>query len=379
MTTAARNRSPLPFLVAMLVASLVAVPPALAQPSGSAFVYWANRSPNTIGRGTIDGNPDNVNQNLITLGTSSSGGNSVFAVAVDRQYIYWVGDIGDIGRANLDGSDVNPSFMTLVTASWVAVDDQHIYWTNDPNGAIGRANLDGSQVNRSFIALPPGSSPSAVAVNGQHIYWTDVPGVLQSRIGRANLDGSNVNPNLITLSGALVFALAADYQYIYWTDLEAGTIGRANLDGSNVNPNFITGANTNNSWGVAVDDEHIYWASTIDQSAFRQGLGTIGRANLDGSNVNPENGSFIIADTSVGTGCDQQSPSRCGPGSVAVSVPTRPVCLRQDPPPRPPFGGAVFARPLDPASSNANVVVLPIGSTWSQASPCAGMAQGAAE
>jgi hypothetical protein len=44
-------------LTALLVASLVAAPPALAQPSGSAFIYWANLSPNTIGRGTIDGNP----------------------------------------------------------------------------------------------------------------------------------------------------------------------------------------------------------------------------------------------------------------------------------------------------------------------------------
>jgi virginiamycin B lyase len=99
-------------------------------------------------------------------------------VAVDRQYIYWVGDPRDIGRANLDGSDVNPSFMTLVDATWVAVNDQHIYWVNSADVAIGRANLVGSQVNRSFITLPEGSSPNAVAVNGQHIYWSDVAGVL---------------------------------------------------------------------------------------------------------------------------------------------------------------------------------------------------------
>jgi virginiamycin B lyase len=373
---AARCLSLGPLLTAALVASLVAAPPALAQPAESAFVYWVNLSPNTIGRGTIDGNPDNVNQRLITVGTSDSGGNSVQVVAVDRQYIYWTGDPSVIGRANLDGSDVNPNFMTLVCADWVAVNDQHIYWVNPCDVAIGRANLDGSQVNRSFITLPEGSSPFAVAVNGQHIYWSAVPGTLDSRIGRANLDGSNVNPNFIIRSGDLVFGLAVDYQHIYWTNLNAGTIGRANLDGSNVNPNFITGANTNNSWGVAVDYEHIYWASTMDQLAFPQGLGTIGRANLDGSDANDR---FITADTSVGTGCDQQSPSRCGPGAVAVSVPTRPLCLRQDSPPLPTFGGAVFARPLDPASSNANVVVLPTGSTWSEASPCAGNAQGAAE
>ena len=32
----------------------------------------------------------------------------------------------------------------------MAVDGQHIYWTN-ADGTIGRANLDGSGVNQSFI------------------------------------------------------------------------------------------------------------------------------------------------------------------------------------------------------------------------------------
>jgi virginiamycin B lyase len=46
--------------------------------------------------------------------------------------------------------------------------------------------------------------------------------------------------------------VAVDSGHIYWTNSEVtGTIGRADLDGQNVNQNFITGAVTPD--GVAVD------------------------------------------------------------------------------------------------------------------------------
>ena len=44
----------------------------------------------------------------------------------------------------------------------MAVDDAHVYWTNFNSGAIGRANLDGSGVNQSFIT--GASGPSGVAL-----------------------------------------------------------------------------------------------------------------------------------------------------------------------------------------------------------------------
>ena len=42
----------------------------------------------------------------------------------------------------------------------MAIDGQHIYWGNLDSGTIGRANLDGSGVNQSFIA----SAPSAFGI-----------------------------------------------------------------------------------------------------------------------------------------------------------------------------------------------------------------------
>ena len=60
---------------------------------------------------------------------------------------------GTIGRANLDGTGVDQSFISGAGAARdVAVDAGHVYWTDFDAQTIGRANLDGSGIDRSFIS-----------------------------------------------------------------------------------------------------------------------------------------------------------------------------------------------------------------------------------
>lgn len=130
----------------------------------------------------------------------------------------------------------------------MAVDGQHIYWASQSGNTVGRANLDGSSPDQSFISLPGFPGPNGVAVDDRHIYWTSgSPGA----IGRANLDGSAVDRSFIATGDANPFGVAVDGQHIYWANRAAGTIGRANLDGSSPNPGFITVLG--NPAGVAVD------------------------------------------------------------------------------------------------------------------------------
>jgi streptogramin lyase len=85
-------------------------------------------------------------------------------VAVDAGHIYWARlTTGAIGRANLDGTDVNQSFITGTDSFGVAVDADHIYWANSNTGTIGRANLDGTGANQSFIT--GAAFPFGVAVD----------------------------------------------------------------------------------------------------------------------------------------------------------------------------------------------------------------------
>ena len=213
-------------------------------------LYWANNTTDSIGRANLDGS--GVTQTFL------SGANSPKGLAVDGQHIYWSNGCCAIGRANLDGSGANPSFISGATPPvtskiGVAVDGQHVYWANftsegGKNGTtIGRANLDGSGVDQSFIG--GASEPYGVAVDGQYVYWTNRG---TETIGRAGLNGSGADQGFIGGASGIV-GMAVDRQHVYWANgsAVASAIGQANLDGSGVNQSLIGGAG--GPVGVAVD------------------------------------------------------------------------------------------------------------------------------
>lgn len=244
----------------------------LAPADTSAYVYWADYTADAIGRANLDGS--GVDQTFIT-GASNAGG-----VAVDGRYIYWSARAmptqtrprNAIVRANLDGTGVRQQLLVGYGASDLEVHGQYIYWTNYVTNTIGRASLDGSGFEKSFISA---KGPFGVAVDSRYIYWTfdGTPADVSpaDTIGRANLDGSAGQSFIAGTEG--LYGVAVDGQYIYWGNSLGHTIGRANLDGSGVNHSFITGIS--GAW-LAVDAQYVYWAN---------GRGTIGRANLDGSGV----------------------------------------------------------------------------------------------
>jgi virginiamycin B lyase len=261
-----RKRRPIAVSCGLAISLAAVAVLALAfAPRAEAFVYWANDSGTTIGRAALDGT--GANQSFVTGASNPCG------VAVDPAHLYWASDVpsGTIGRANLTGTGVNQSFIGgAASPCGVAVDAAHLYWANIDNGTIGRANLDGTGVNQSFIA--GASLPCGVAVDAAHLYWASL---VDGTIGRANLDGTGVDQSFI--AGATVpCGVAVDAGHVYWANGPPGdTIGRADLDGGNPNQFFIDGGS--GPCGVAVDGGHVYWANG--------GNGTIGRANLDGTGV----------------------------------------------------------------------------------------------
>jgi hypothetical protein len=227
-------------------------------------------------------------------------------------YLYWANSSTMIGRARLDGTGVEQSFVSGTGRGpcGVAVDREHIYWgeqlggkvgSPDKGGAIGRANRDGSGVNANFIPTPRHHG-CGVAIAGGYIYWTSWACALSpppragncwwspsspAAIVRANVDGTGVDDRFITglaipRSAPVLTAdpcgLAVAGKYIYWTNAAEGPkpvpIGRANLDGTGVNKRLITGV-TNGFCGITVAGGHIYWTNG----------GFLGRANLDGTGV----------------------------------------------------------------------------------------------
>jgi len=134
---------------------------------------------------------------------------------------------------------------------------RRIYWGNAGTYTIGRANLNGQNVNQSFINGTRSTTPFGMAVDSRHIYWASNQ---NHTIGRADLDGQNVNQNFIITAPVGAFGLAVDNSHIYWANVNPETIGRADLDGQNVNQNFIVPGQSVGLYGLAVDSSHIYWA-----------------------------------------------------------------------------------------------------------------------
>ena len=114
--------------------------------------------------------------------------------------------------------------LAIGTLALAARADAAVYWANFNSGTIGRANLDGSGANQSFIT--GAGQPVGMAVDADHVYWTDTDA---NAIARANLDGSGVNRTFVTGASSPV-QIAVDNAHLYWTNFTIGAIARADLD-----------------------------------------------------------------------------------------------------------------------------------------------------
>jgi hypothetical protein len=212
------------------------------------YVYWGTVN-STAGAGKIYREKLNGGSVEVLI----EGGTNIQAIALSGTYIYW-GNVGTntIGRAKLDGTEKNQSFITGATSpGGLAVDSEHIYWSTGSGKSIGRANIDGTGVTAKFIT--DNEEPLGVAVDGGHIYWANFYNATGSSIGRANLDGTGVTQKFITTAEA-PRSVSVDAGHIYWSNfgfLSGTSYGRAKIDGTEVNQSFITGASE--PFGLATD------------------------------------------------------------------------------------------------------------------------------
>ena len=256
-------------------------------------VYWANISSNTIAEANLDGT--HVDQSFIT------GANGPADVVVHGGHIYWANATGGcteagscsgtIAEANLDGTGVKEELIPTDTPYGFTVAGQYIYWANSGTTTIGRAKLNGTDIDQSFITGANGPNGVAVDTANRKIYWANNG---SNTIGEASLDGTHVNQSFITgPSGPEGMAIHGST--IYWVNHSDGSIGRASIDGTHVDEKFIAHAG---AWPtrVTVTAQHIYW-STWTQNAVPT-PGTIGEADLNGTHVDDN---FIhSADSPVG-------------------------------------------------------------------------------
>lgn len=166
---------------------------------------------------------------------------NAYQIAIDAQAgkIYWADDadgddIGRIGRANLDGSQVEKELVTKEEFAFrgIALDPENskMYYYSDNYYSGGYAiyvsNLDGTNEQ----VLIPDVWGYALAIDTMHdkIYFHDQ----ENGLFMANLDGTTVVR--VAETDSYIYGIIIDYKHnkLLWSERDAGTINRANLDGS---------------------------------------------------------------------------------------------------------------------------------------------------
>jgi hypothetical protein len=250
-----------------------------AAQQAQAAIYWANfqPAPNAIGSANNDGT--NVDHQAVPQAEPSCD------VAVGGNYAYYSYGTGTgyIGRADLNTGVANNEFLQTANdlPCGVDVNSTHIFFNNYADGAIGRANLDGSNIDHAFVT--GGANPQHPFVTGDRLYWTNKgfgcsPGC---SVGSSELDGDAINQSFIAPTDEDPSGVTANSTHVFWGN--GGKIGRADLSGGNVNPSFID--TPTYVCDVAVDDTYIYWA---DYGNSGGDPGYIGRARLDGTQIEPQ-------------------------------------------------------------------------------------------
>ena len=119
---------------------------------------------------------------------------------------------------------------------------------------IGRANLDGTGADQSFIT--GASTPLGVAVDGAHVYWAN-GGTRHDRPRQPRRHGRQ--PELHHRRHRPRRGRGRRRPRLLGERIDTGTIGRADLDGTDVNQSFITGASAPRGWRSTA--AHVYWAN----------------------------------------------------------------------------------------------------------------------
>jgi hypothetical protein len=294
---------------AFVLALMMLVVALLHAPSARAAVYWGNGG--AIGAANLDGNlrlhgyfrPD-----YPTFGQIS-------AVAISADYLYWGGTFG-VGRVPLYGPEIAetlvrtiPSTGPLAMINGLAVDGSHLYWTTSGGNSVGRANLDGSEQSPQFISDL--EDPCGVAVDGSHVYWA---GVLA--IGRARLDGSGIEKGFVPATSSFhSCGVAVDSNYVYWGDAGGPAIRRAALGGGATE---VVADGVGAVSALAVDAGHLYWTADTEGVSPH---GSIGRLGLAGRVAEPNWLTTNVSNAVYGVAVDsRESPPRLPPESKSAEI-----------------------------------------------------------
>ena len=228
-------------------------------------------------------------------------------------YIFWSSyDSGKsrVGRAGLDGSGVNPELVgDIYFGAAVATDGTYVYWgetgSSPKLAQIGRATVDGGEINHAFqtgatyCGIFGMRAPGLGPLLAEERLLERKPSTEGSTARRTPATPATPSPAPAATSAASPSTPTTSTGAKASTSRRRPTRCRRSLP---TKPGS-TSAPAHAACGVAVDGGHVYWTTIApaDPETFR--ADAIGRASIDGSEASVENDFIVNASffTSVST------------------------------------------------------------------------------
>ncbi len=156
-----------------------------------------------------------------------------FGIAVDATNgkVYWGDELGNVSRANLDGTSLQTGIVNvvdgLIRAIALDVENNKMYFYDVEHDELNVANLDGT--NKSVLISGVYGYALYVDTKNNKLYFDDQYG---PALKMANLDGTNIVE--IDNTDARIYGVEIDYTLnkLYWTARDAGEIYMSNLNGT---------------------------------------------------------------------------------------------------------------------------------------------------
>jgi DNA-binding beta-propeller fold protein YncE len=182
---------------------------------------------------------------------------------------------GAVSAFNLDGTTINPTFISSPGPIDVAIQGSNLFVLNGGGefaGSIGEFTTAGAtiiaQLTSGFFV------PKALAVAGSDLLVT----YGSASIGKYTTTGTTINDQFVQgLNAPFGVAISDDGAQLFVATGGNGMIGKYNATtGAAINASLIAGLNL--PTGIAISGNNLFVANS--------GNGTIGKYNLDGTTVN---------------------------------------------------------------------------------------------
>lgn len=178
------------------------------------------------------------------------------AIALDDTHVYWA-TAGSIMRIPKSGA----AQPTLVAGGYLGtenmvVDATHVYWNSFGSGSVTRWNKQTGEETTIYQGTIGGSG---IAIHGGYLYWSVAHAEIlpDGSLLRAPLGGGTTE----TLATALSpYDITVDATHVYWAD--AGAVKKMPKEGGPIEDLVEAQA-----WGVASDDEFVYWSDPFDNQS----------------------------------------------------------------------------------------------------------------